>query len=132
MTTSLGKAVRAAADSTNAFLTDDRWYPTRLFIMQRLLLSTLGAAFFLLGYVSLTGDPVLRPYFGVQVVSAGPAGALLGVWQRFDAIHFMRIASAGYNAPDLSAFLPLFPLVSRGLGDLLGQNYLRVVATIRP
>jgi hypothetical protein len=118
------KALRAISRSAAIFLTADRWHPTRLFLMQRLLLSVLGVALFLLGLAPLTEDPVLRPYFGMQVVSTGPAGALLGVWQRFDAIHFLRIASAGYEAADLSAFFPLFPLFSRWLGVLLGRNYL--------
>jgi hypothetical protein len=124
MDQAMRKAVQALARLVTAFLTADRWYATRLFFIQRLLLSLLGVALFLLGYVPRTEDLILRPYFGMPVVSAGPAGALLGVWQRFDAIHFLRIASTGYSAPDLSAFFPLFPLVSRWASDLLGQNVL--------
>jgi Gpi18-like mannosyltransferase len=101
------------------------WYrPSLLFMLQRLVLSGLGVALYLLGYVPLTEDPIYRPYFGVAPDVRGISGALLGVWQRFDVIHFLRIAKMGYFHPDLSPFFPLFPMASRGLGIFLGNNVL--------
>jgi len=74
--------------------------------------------------VPLTEEGAIRPYFGITPVTEGLSGALLGVWQRFDAIHYLRIASSGYSSTDLSAFFPLYPLLVRALGTLLGRNYL--------
>jgi hypothetical protein len=54
-------------------------------------------------------------YWGIQPVLNGPAGALLGVWQRWDGIHYQRIAAFGYTNDHLSMFYPLYPLLSRWL-----------------
>ncbi len=88
------------------------------------MLSILGLALYRLGFVPLTEDPIVRPYFGVRPVVDGISGILLGVWQRFDVIHFLRIAQTGYADPDLSPFYPAFPLLSRWLGLLFGGNVL--------
>ncbi len=63
-------------------------------------------------------------YYGVIPISGGIAGPLLGVWQRWDVIHYYQIAAQGYTSQDLSAFFPLFPWLGRMLGWLLGGNYL--------
>lgn len=99
-------------------------YPAALFFSQRALLSLLGVALFLAGMAPRTEDPILRPYFGVEPIVSGSSGALLGVWQRFDAIHFLRIAETGYSSADLSPFYPAFPLLSRWVGLLSGGNIL--------
>jgi hypothetical protein len=99
-------------------------YPAALFLSQRVLLSLLGVVLFVAGMVPRSEDPILRPYFGVEPVVEGVSGALLGVWQRFDAIHFQRIAQAGYVDADLSPFYPLFPALSRALGWFFGGNVL--------
>jgi Gpi18-like mannosyltransferase len=102
-----------------------KWlYPTLLFFAQRTLLSVIGILLYILGYVPLTEDPVLRPYFGISPITEGISGALLGVWQRFDVIHFLRIAQSGYSQPDLSPFFPLVPLLTRWIGKMIGENYL--------
>ncbi|TFH35434.1 MAG: hypothetical protein E4G99_07300 [Anaerolineales bacterium] len=106
------------------FFKEEKWYPTLLFCVQRCLYSILGWALFTLGYVPLTEHPIYRPYFGILPITDGISGAFLGVWQRFDVIHFLRIAQAGYTDADLSPFFPLFPLLSRFFGKLLGGNYL--------
>ncbi len=98
--------------------------PTLLFAVQRVLLSGLGLALYALGRVPLTEDPVTRPYFGIPPEVEGMSGALLGVWQRFDVIHFLRIARDGYAQADLSAFFPLFPMATKLLGLLLGDRVL--------
>ncbi len=103
----------------------ENWrYPTLLFIAQRVLLSGLGFALFALGYVPVSEDPIYRPYFGIAPETDGISGAFLGVWQRFDVIHFLRIAQTGYTDADLSPFFPVFPLLSRSLGKLMGDHYL--------
>ncbi len=99
-------------------------YPSSLFLAQRTLLSAIGLLLYLLDYVPRTEDPVLRPYFGVSPVADGAAGAFLGVWQRFDVIHFLRIAENGYSNPALSPFFPLFPLLTRWIAKPIGEHYL--------
>ena len=44
---------------------------------------------------------------------------LAGVWQRWDVIHYTRIATSGYSAPELSGFHPLFPLLGGAVAKLL-------------
>ncbi len=99
-------------------------YPAALFLAQRALLSMLGIVLFFAGMAPRSEDPILRPYFGVQPTASGAAGALLGVWQRFDAIHFQRIAQAGYVDADLSPFYPLFPTLARAFGWFMDGNVL--------
>jgi hypothetical protein len=46
-------------------------------------------------------------------------------WERHDALWYLRIASRGYRTDDASAaFFPLYPLLSRGLANLLGNHWL--------
>jgi hypothetical protein len=45
----------------------------------------------------------------------------LGVWQRFDTLWYVHIASAGYNVPQSIVFYPLYPILIRGVTALLGQ-----------
>lgn len=103
----------------------DRWYrPSLLFVVQRTILTGLGLILYLLGLVPQSADPVTRPYFGITPDVEGLSGALLGVWQRFDVIHFLRIAQSGYSEPDLTAFFPLYPASTGVLGRVFGGEYL--------
>ncbi len=52
-------------------------------------------------------------YLGLSPLRAGWQGALLGVWQRWDAIHYMHIASFGYSDSGSLAYFPLYPVLSR-------------------
>ena len=48
---------------------------------------------------------------------------LVTAWERFDALWFLRIATAGYVDGDGSAvFFPLFPLLIRGLSPIFGGH----------
>jgi hypothetical protein len=67
------------------------------------------------GYVSSLG---LRP------VSNPAEELLLEVWQRWDVLHYQRIAAQGYTDDQSSAFPPLLPTLMRLLGTALGENYL--------
>ncbi len=50
----------------------------------------------------------------------GPAFPLVGVWQRWDACWYTKIATFGYEAGENSvAFFPLFPLLTGVVGRLL-------------
>lgn len=46
---------------------------------------------------------------------------LLAVWGRWDAVHYLDIAIAGYHGTDM-AFFPLYPLLIAGLGSLIGNH----------
>jgi hypothetical protein len=46
---------------------------------------------------------------------------LLSVWGRWDAVHYLDIATQGYQGTDM-AFFPLFPLLIRILGALVGNH----------
>lgn len=59
-----------------------------------------------------------RYYYEMTPLVEGPAGALLGVWQRWDGVHYQRIVTSGYFTDQVSAFYPLYPLLARGLAGL--------------
>jgi hypothetical protein len=46
---------------------------------------------------------------------------LLNVWGRWDAVHYLDVATQGYAGTDM-AFFPLFPLLIRILGHLVGNH----------
>jgi len=53
-------------------------------------------------------------YHGMEPVPPGIADYLLGVWQRFDTIWYIKIAMQGYAQGDGSTvFFPLYPLLTR-------------------
>jgi hypothetical protein len=55
--------------------------------------------------------------------SDGLEGRLLGVWQRWDACWYLRIATYGYEPGEpATAFFPLYPMSIRALGPLFGGN----------
>ena len=96
-----------------------------LFILLRLSLSIYAiAATFLFqvpppcfhnGVIDWTSMPVLY--------SDGLEGRLLGVWQRWDACWYLRIAEFGYEVGEPgTAFFPVYPTAIRLLGPLLFGN----------
>jgi hypothetical protein len=57
-------------------------------------------------------------------VRNGVQGALVGVWLRWDAVHYLRIAQEGYKPDERSAFFPLYPLIARAANGLTAGNQL--------
>jgi hypothetical protein len=56
-------------------------------------------------------------------VYAGPLSTLISYWQRWDALWYQHIATAGYAVGDGTvAFFPLYPLASRLVSVALGGN----------
>ena len=50
---------------------------------------------------------------------------ILAVWQRFDTNWYLKIAQTGYSETDGStAFFPLYPLLIKSFGFILGNNLL--------
>jgi hypothetical protein len=99
-------------------------FPVLIQLSARAAISLLGIVLILLDLIPTTEDPVLRPYFGITPIVNNLPGAFLGVWQRFDAIHYLRIASSGYSSTDLSVFFPLYPILVRVTSTFLAHNYL--------
>lgn len=62
----------------------------------------------------------LSPADGYPAVLAQTRSALVDVWFRWDALHYLAIAQEGYARDELSAFHPLFPLLSQFLSRALG------------
>jgi Mannosyltransferase (PIG-V) len=52
--------------------------------------------------------------------SGGWHYALLGIWERFDTLWYLRIAERGYDLPAGLVFYPLYPWLIRGLSGLAG------------
>jgi len=66
-------------------------------------------------------DPVSVPGWPARPLPDPGWHNLFTVWERFDALWFLRIADEGYRAGDGSAaFFPLYPLLVRSLSTVLG------------
>ena len=101
-----------------------------LYLSARVGLSLWGA----LIPADLSADPTARPYLGGEPVDAGLAGFLLEPWQRFDQLHYLHLARVGDRLGEdiYSIRPPLYPLLIRWLGDLLGgeEQYLMAALLI--
>ena len=65
------------------------------------------------------------PYYGkIQPILEGAPGALVGMWQRWDGIHYQQIATYGYTDDYLTAFFPLFPMLGRLVSRVTGLSEL--------
>ena len=92
-------------------------YSLLVFVGVRLALFVLG----LVAAGAIKGlDPVSVPGWRTPPVTNG-WDTVFTAWERFDALWFLRIASAGYRPADGSAaFFPLFPLLVRAVSFSLG------------
>jgi hypothetical protein len=109
-----------ATDRLKSILADSAVrHALTIFVTARIFLSVWAVVALTLNPLPTEPDERLRPYLGEFPVTWGAAGLLLGPWQRFDTLHYMRIARHGYSAPYDSVFPPLYPLAIRGLGTLL-------------
>ncbi|HEY7347463.1 MAG TPA: glycosyltransferase family 39 protein [Ktedonobacterales bacterium] len=61
---------------------------------------------------------------------AGLPGALVGMWLRWDTPWYLEIAAHGYSCYGSSAFMPLYPLLIRGMGIMIGGNNLTAALLI--
>jgi hypothetical protein len=100
-------------------------YALSLFVVMRVVISLWAALVLAVTQAPTSPDDVLRPYQGVEPISGGAAELLLGVWQRFDTLWYLRIAAQGYAPHDGSTvYFPLYPMLIRLLGTLFFGNYL--------
>jgi hypothetical protein len=105
----------------------------KAFVGARVLLTLLGLiAVAVLPHVPTGGadlpgvgglpGPVGVPGWPAHQIAAGWQNVFT-VWERFDALWFLRIASQGYRATDGSlAFFPLFPLLTRWVSWVVGGH----------
>jgi Gpi18-like mannosyltransferase len=102
-----------------------------IFLTMRLALSLLAALVLWLLNPPTAPDPVVRPYQGVAPILGGWAELVFGVWQRFDTLWYLKIATHGYSLEDGSTvYFPLYPLLIRLLGKAFLGNYLLAALVI--
>ncbi len=100
-------------------------YACGIYLATRVAISLLAALFLRLVNPPTTPDPLLRPYQGVEPIMRGWAEFVFGVWQRFDTLWYLKIATYGYSPEDGSTvYFPLYPLLIRVGGKILLGNYL--------
>lgn len=118
-------------DKPEQFEVQSRWfrdpalrYAVTVFLALRVVLSVFAALILLLN-PSSTEQDTYKTYLGFTPVTEGWEGLLLEPWQRFDTLHYLRIAAEGYDAsPEDTVFAPLYPALIRSLGLMLDGNYL--------
>jgi hypothetical protein len=90
---------------------------TNVFLITRLMHSFIAILALKLYPLSATApQPIVHNWFEEW---------LLAPWYRWDAEWFLKIAREGYAVVDgRSAYYPLYPMLVRVVGDLLGGNYL--------
>jgi hypothetical protein len=94
-----------------------------IFVVVRVFLSLWAVVVLTLNPLPNEPNERLRPYLGEPPLTEGLAARLLGPWQRFDTMHYLRIARQDYASVDESVFPPLYPLATRGLGTLLAHSF---------
>jgi len=100
-------------------------YAWGIYLAMRVAISSLAALILWLVNPPTAPDPLLRPYQGVEPIIGGWAELVLGVWQRFDTLWYLKIATHGYSPEDGSTvYFPLYPLLIRAGGKILLGNYL--------
>ena len=126
MTPEISHLRRTIADRLRAVGSDPAFrLSLTLFAVLRVVVSLWAALVLAVTQAPTSPDDILRPYQGIEPVTGGLAGLLLGVWQRFDALWYLRIAELGYSPNDGSmVYFPLYPLLIRIVGKVMLSNYL--------
>lgn len=118
MVQSLSKPLKDVLDN-NAV----RW-SLAIFLTLRIGLSALAVIVISLRPLPEGGHERYVASFGLSPVSAPAERLLLEVWQRWDVLHYQRIAAHGYTDDESTAFYPSYPALVRLLGSILGGNHL--------
>jgi len=95
-----------------------------VFLTVRISLSALAIVVITLRPLAEGGHERYMMGLGLNPVSSRAEQLLLEVWQRWDVIHYQRIAAQGYTDLESSVFPPLFPALTRVLAPALGGNHL--------
>jgi hypothetical protein len=100
-------------------------YALSVFVVMRLAISLWVALVLIVTQPPTSPDDLLRPYQGVEPISGGAHEFLVGAWQRFDTLWYLRIAEHGYALDDGSTvYFPLYPMLTGVLGRALLGNFL--------
>jgi len=109
-------------------------YALLIYLASRIFLTFWAVAITLIQPISKEANETLRPYLDTPIIDEGPAGLLLGPWQRFDTMRYLRIARQGYEETQDSVFPPLYPLainsLERGLAVFVPRDYAGLLAAI--
>jgi len=95
-----------------------------LFVTWRVSLSALAMILISLRPLPEGDHEEYLSSLALSPVSSRVEQLLLEVWQRWDVLHYQRIAAQGYTDNQSSVFPPLLPALTRLLGIALGANYL--------
>jgi hypothetical protein len=103
----------------------DVWVAVGLVVLLRLALSALGLVLWLEG--DLPGpchfELARNGWMDVPPLASGPAEfPLVGIWQRWDACWYSKIATFGYQADGSTTFHPLLPFAMRLVSIPLGGD----------
>ncbi len=102
----------------------DVTFSLALVVLMRIWFAFWGAAI-ILSRGGSVGPTTAAAFHGIAPSPQDGLWLLVAPWQRFDTIWYIRIAEMGYSGSDASAaYFPLFPILMRGFGILLGGNYL--------
>ena len=95
--------------------------PARSIALQAALtwLGSRVALVFFTYFAVILGDPTLR--IGTLSRGVQTPGQLIDAWARWDAAGLLWVARYGYTDTFHTAWFPLYPLLTRGVGLLLGQ-----------
>jgi hypothetical protein len=76
-------------------------------------------------YIEAALSTDTRIYDGLPAYSEFPASIVLGVWQRWDAVHYLNLARLGYFGVSEgdSVFYPLYPLLVRLVAPAAANTY---------
>lgn len=93
---------------------------TLVFLIARIWLTIIGAVIFFTGWFPRLCDmDACQLYWGMTPVLTGWRGALLGMWQRWDTLHYQVIATSGYSSAVETAFFPGYPLLAHAVSIFL-------------
>lgn len=96
---------------------------TAVFWVMRIFLTLWAILALAVSPLPAEPNEIERPYLGQPILNEGAAGLLLGPWQRFDTLHYTRIAAEGYTNESDSVFPPLYPLLIRATGFPIGNTH---------
>lgn len=99
--------------------------PLSLFLFARITTSLLGIVMWLFNLPPKSIEAFTWPLYGeTPPVVTGLEGMLLGIWQRYDTLYYLVIATIGYFNSQLTVFPPGFPFLIRIVSYLTTGNML--------
>ncbi len=86
-------------------------YCIPIFLGMRIVVTTIGIVIW--GLHLTPAEAPESVYHGVEPILDGAAGALIGVWQRWDSLNYLRVFHHGYSNDYLSLFFPLLIVLGK-------------------